>query len=147
MLDIILSKPRATRNRKAANSFLLWAKRKRFKFSACNKTLVKAVIEYMQEAWKKGEPKDAVSDLLQSFKHLMPSEPLPLQQAWKLYRKWTSKELPEQAPPCHLEEALAYSGLAFKEGKGACGTVLLGAYDGYPRARLGAAGGLSVSGV
>ena len=91
------------------------------------------MLEFMREAWKMGDPKDAVGDLLQSFKMVMPDAQVPLQQAWKLYRKWSSKELPDQAPPCHLEEALAYSGLAFREGHGRCGAVLLGAFDGFLR--------------
>ena len=133
LLDLSLTKARVVRNRKAANSFLLWARRKRYQLTFCNQTLVQAIIEYMREAWQDGESKEMVSDLLQSFKHLMPSETIPLGQAWRLYRQWAAKELPDQAPPCTLQEVLAYAGLAFQEGKGRCGTVCLGAYDGFLR--------------
>ena len=91
------------------------------------------MVRFILEWWQEGESKEVVSSLLQSFKYLMPSEPLNLSLQWRLYRRWAAKELPAQAPPSTTLEALAIAGQAFQDGHWGLGVMLLLAFDGFLR--------------
>ena len=85
------------------------------------------------ELWNDGDSKEIVSDCLQSLKFLLPAEAPDLHMPWKLYRRWSSKELPVQATPALEEEVLAIAGQAFEEKKHRLGSVLLASFDGFLR--------------
>ena len=72
LMDLLLSKPRARRNRRAATLFLRWALKNKYPRNACSRMLTTAVVAFVLALWHEGESKEIVSDLLQSFKFLMP---------------------------------------------------------------------------
>ena len=133
LMSLLLTPARARRNRKAAQLFLDWAVQARFEIDGSEKNLQAALVRFILEWWQEGESKEVVSSLLQSFKYLMPSEPLNLSLQWRLYRRWGAKELPAQAPPSTTLEALAIAGQAFRDGHWGLGVMLLLAFDGYLR--------------
>ena len=133
LMDLLLSPQRARRNKRAATAFLAWATKKRIALCASNAVLIQALSEWIMELWNDGDSKEIVSDCLQSLKFLLPAETPDLHMPWKLYRRWSSKELPVQATPAIEEEVLAIAGQAFKEKKHRLATVLLASFDGFLR--------------
>jgi len=133
LMDLLLSKRRAVRNRKAATLFRDWALQNNYAKSACPRLLTTAVVAFVLACWHEGESKELVSDLLQSFKHLMPQNVPNLALPWRLYRKWCQKELPTQAPAAHRLEAMALAGRAYKQKRPGLGVMILASFDGFLR--------------
>ena len=132
-MDLLLSPQRASRNRKAATLFLDLARRNKYPGNACSRLLTTAVVAFVLACWHEGESKELVSDLLQSFKYIMPQNVPNLSLPWRLYRKWASKELPTQAPPAHPTEALALAGSACRQKRWGLGVMILVSFDGFLR--------------
>ena len=134
LMDLLLSKRRATRNRKAAIFFLAWAQRNKYSKTNCTRQLTTtAGVAFVLACWHEGESKELVSDLLQSFKYIMPQNVPNLALPWRLYRKWCQKELPTQAPAAHRLEALALAGRAFQQKRWGLGVMILVSFDGFLR--------------
>ena len=132
LMELLLSPRRALRNRKAATLFMQWSTKNGHRRTRSIAWLVQAIVEFILCWWHEGESKEVVSDLLQGLKYILPHAKLDLSLPWRLYRKWSAKELPRQAPPAARLEALSIAGLAFKEGRALLGTILLAAF-GYLR--------------
>jgi hypothetical protein len=133
LMDLLLTKQRAARNRKAATLFLAWARRNKYPLNSCSRTLTTAVVAFILACWHDGESKEVVSSLLQSFKYLMPQNVPVLSLPWRLYRKWAQKELPTQAPAAHRTEAMALAGRAFRQKHWGLGVMILVSFDGFLR--------------
>ena len=132
-MELLLSPRRALRNRKAATLFMQWSTRNGSRRTCSNARVVQAIVEFILCWWHEGESKEVISDLLQGLNCILPHAKLDLSLPWRLYRKWSAKELPWQAPPAARLAALSIAGLAFKEGRALLGTILLAAFDGYLR--------------
>ena len=133
LMDLLLSKRRAIRNRKAATLFRDWARRNKYANNFCTRQLTTAVVAFILACWHEGESKELVSDLLQSFKYLMPENIPNLTLPWRLFRKWGQKELPTQAPAAHRFEAMALAGRAYKQKRPGLGVMILASFDGFLR--------------
>ena len=116
-MELLLSPRRALRNRKAATLFMQWSTKNGYRRTRSNARLVQAIVEFILCWWHEGESKEVISDLLQGLKYILPHAKLDLSLPWRLYRRWSAKELPRQAPPAARLEALSIAGLAFKEGR------------------------------
>jgi len=133
-LAIAMMNPaRRNRNLRAAAIFLVWCIQEKFPIDYSNDTLIHYLTLNASHLWQSGDGKDASADTLFGVKLTVGGKHLDLSQPWQLFKKWSSLELPAQAPPLLKLELLALAGLAFEQGRWGLGAALLAGFDSFLR--------------
>ena len=93
----------------------------------------KGMIEFTEISWAEGDGVDLVKDAIFGTAMLLEIASKSFTDAWILVKRWERNELPNQAPPCSPEEAMALAGLAAEEKKYGLAFTILLAFECYLR--------------
>ena len=129
-----ITKARQNRNLRSAAYFMAWTMMMGIGTTADTELLRQAMVSFIGHCWQEGDGKDICCSAIYGICALLSLESkVFFKTAWKLLKRWSVLELPQQAPPALRLEVLALAGLAWNQQKKGLAIGILLAYDLFLR--------------